>query len=110
LQQALRDVGCPVAEGDKADVKSSQGGYAVVNVAVHGELVEAVHDVLDRLVDGAVEGQAAQDGTQYPGSELGKWCGAAGGGEGEAVPEEGCEPGRGQMGRSADVDEPFGHR
>jgi len=50
----------------------SQGGYAVVDVVVHGQLVEAAHDVFDRLVDGAVEGQAEKAGTQHADAELGK--------------------------------------
>ncbi len=54
LEQALGDGGYPVAQGDKAGVQSSQGRSAVADVAVHGQLIEAAHDVFDRFVDGAV--------------------------------------------------------
>ena len=98
FEQTLGDSGRSIAEGQEAGGQSSEGGYAVEKVGVHGQLIEAAHDVFDRLVDAAVEGQAAETCTKHAGAELGEWRGAAGGGEREAVAKERCEPCNGQVG------------
>jgi len=109
LKQVLGNGGCPVAQGDKAGVQGSESGYAVTDVLVDAQLAEASHDVVDRLVDGAVQGQASEADVKNADAELGKWCGTAGGGERETVAQEAGEPRRGQVCGGSDVDEPLAH-
>ena len=72
------------------------------------ELGEAAHDVLDGVVEAAVELHAMQDGAQRRGTDLGEGPRGVDRGKREPVTQEAGEPQLRQVLGCADVGEPAG--
>ncbi len=94
-----------VGESHQAQPRLPQITDAVGNVRVQAQRLETGHHVAHRLVETAGQGNVTENPAQDLGSDQGEFRGSAGGGQGEAVPQQRGEPDPGQVGRGADLHE-----
>lgn len=109
-EEAFRHVPGTVAESEQPAAGTAQRTDAVGDIGVDIQLAEALHDMVGGCGDRAVEGDVVQDDVQGVDAERREGRTGAGGGEREAVPQEGGEAELGQVLGRTDVGEAPGHR
>lgn len=91
-EHTLGDLRGAVGEGDQPSPGPVQRADALGHIGVQAQLAQAAHHVIDSGVQITVQVDAVQHAVQRIDTELGEWALRPGGGESEAVPQQG-EPG-----------------